>query len=207
MVALLTHVGMIFFVSLTGGYVAARQRGATAGNQSLGDQPLDLQQPHWSHADANGFLVPVTETAQPPDCLQMDYLRQSCDMPQPTSPQLPPTGFSTFGDRCFFDDDANDTSGEQSPTPTESNGLMNHRLQTLQGIPGELSMNHSQRSENDKHASAEYAGAAVDDNAGPQKRHRIRATSRDPALPGGDAFIIATTVSGITDAPEKQPRS
>ena len=118
MVAGATHVGMILStLSLTGGFRAAKQRGATAGNQNLGDRPLDQQQPHRSTVDAKAFLVPTTETAEPLDQPWMNYSRWSCDLPLPNSPQLPPTGFSTFGDRCFFDDNDNDTSGEQSPTP------------------------------------------------------------------------------------------
>ena len=202
----MTQVGMILFMSQTGGYVAACQRGATAGNRSFGVQSLDLQL-NQSYADVNAILASVKETAESRDRPQSTFLRRPCDMPLPTPPQLPPTGANTVGDRCCSDDNANSTSGERHALPSlESRGMMHHRLQILPDLFAELSINRTERTENEKLASAR-ADAAVDGNAWPHSRHhRIRATSRDPKAPGGDAFIILSTAAKTANALERQPR-
>ena len=67
--------------------------------------------------------------------------------------------------------------------------------------------NRSERTDHDEHALAAQASAAVNAYAWLHKRRRIRATTRDPSSPGGDAFIISTNGLKHARLPEKQPDS
>ena len=177
------------------------QRGATAWESEPGScQPLDLQCAQ-QYANANAILTLTTETALSTDRPQWTFLGcASAEVPLSLSPCSAPMRLS-IGDCHQLDANAHDDLGRHFPPPSSRHGpMISLVLLPLPGQPPDES-NLNRRSDRDKPAPA-FAGLAVDDEDGPHRcRPRAAPTTRDPAVPGGDAFIIDASITSPTHCP------